>query len=90
MNYFKLALLVVFSLFFSELVQAKDLAHVVVDEDDIIGDLQRVKLPFKCEQHIVEWEVQAFENESQELTDGLGSTQFYCHTNLFYIVHHQL
>lgn len=51
--------------------------HESFDEDDIIGDLQRVKLPFKCEQHIVEWEVQAFENESQELTDGLGSTQFY-------------
>jgi hypothetical protein len=51
--------------------------HQSFDEDDIIGNPQRIKLPFQCEEHIVEWEVQAFENDSQALTDGLGGSQFY-------------
>jgi hypothetical protein len=51
--------------------------HESFDEDDIVGDPQRIKLPFQCEQRIAHWEVQAFENDSAELTDGLGGSQFY-------------
>jgi hypothetical protein len=51
--------------------------HESFDEDDSVGDPQRIKLPFQCEQHIAHWEVQAFENDSQELTDGLGGSQYY-------------
>jgi hypothetical protein len=51
--------------------------HDSFDDDDIIGNPQRIKLPFKCEEQIVDWEVQAFENDDQELTDGLGGSQFY-------------
>jgi hypothetical protein len=52
--------------------------HESFDEDDsVVGDPQRIKLPFQCEQHIAHWEVQAFENDSQELTDGLGGSQYY-------------
>jgi hypothetical protein len=51
--------------------------HESFDEDDVVGDPQRIKLPFQCEQHIAHWEVQAFENDSAELTDGLGGSQLY-------------
>jgi hypothetical protein len=47
------------------------------DEEEIIGAVQRIKLPFKCEENIVDWEMLAFENEDTGLTDGLGPPQFY-------------
>jgi hypothetical protein len=46
-------------------------------EEEIMGTPQCIKLPFKCEENIVDWEVQAFEDDGDELVDSLGAPQFY-------------
>jgi hypothetical protein len=61
---------------FKEAAEKLHAHHESFDDETIIGTPQRIKLPFKCEEVIVDWEVQAFENDSQEVTDGLGGTQF--------------
>ena len=46
--------------------------------DAIFGDKpQEVKLPFTCEDRIVDWEFQAYPNELGDLTDEFGSLQFF-------------
>ena len=45
--------------------------------DDLNGSVQRTKLPFRCEEDIVSWEVQAFENEDDDLTTSLGQQYFF-------------
>ena len=45
--------------------------------DDLHGSTQRTKLPFPCEEDIISWEVQAFENEDDELTFSLGQQYFF-------------
>ena len=45
--------------------------------DDLNGSVQRTKLPFRCEEYIISWEVQAFENEDDELTHSLGQQYFF-------------
>jgi hypothetical protein len=61
---------------FKEAAEKLHAHHELFDDETIIGTPQRIKLPFKCEEVIVDWEVQAFENDREELTDGLGGTQF--------------
>ena len=39
----------------------------------ILGELQVVALPFKCEQDIVEWEIQGNETEDEDFTNDSGS-----------------
>jgi hypothetical protein len=43
----------------------------------IYGRPQSIPLPFQVEERIVNWEIQAYVNENDELTDGLGSQQFF-------------
>lgn len=46
--------------------------------DQLFGDEpMTVKLPYKCEERILGWEIQAFPNESGTLTDDLGGQQFF-------------
>lgn len=47
------------------------------ESDEIIGNPQVVKLPFKCEEDIVDWEVQAFINSNDDLNSDLGGNQFF-------------
>lgn len=46
-------------------------------EEPIIGNPQRVKLPFACEEEIVDWEVQVFDNDDPDFIDELGSEELY-------------
>ena len=45
--------------------------------DTLNGSVQRTKLPFRCEEEILSWEVQAFENEDSDLTESLGQQYFF-------------
>ena len=45
--------------------------------DNLNGPVQRTKLPFRCEEEILSWEVQAFENDDVALTKSLGQ-QYFC------------
>ena len=45
--------------------------------DNLIGSVQRTKLPFRCEEEILSWEVQAFENNDVDLTKSLRQ-QYFC------------
>ena len=45
--------------------------------DDLNGSVQRTNLPFRCEEDIVSWEIQAFENEDDDLTTSLGQQYFF-------------
>jgi len=47
------------------------------DNTIIIGVPQRVKLPFPCEEEIVHWECQLFENEDEEHTDDIGVATYF-------------
>ena len=46
--------------------------------DDLNGSVQRTNLPFRCEEDIVSWEIQAFENEDDDLTTSLGQQYVLC------------
>ena len=46
--------------------------------DDLNDSVQQTKLPFHCEEDIVSWEVQAFENEDDDLTTSLGQQYVLC------------
>jgi hypothetical protein len=50
--------------------------HHSSDYTEILGAPQHIKLSSKCENSVVDWEVNAFENEKTELTDDLGSPQY--------------
>lgn len=46
--------------------------------NEIFGDEpQLIVLPFVCEERVVEWEVQAYPNDDDDLTNNLGGQQFY-------------
>ena len=45
--------------------------------DVLNGAVQRTALPFPCEEDIVSWEVQAFENDDDDLTSNLGQQYFF-------------
>ena len=45
--------------------------------DELNGAVQRTALPFPCEEDIVSWEVQAFENDDDDLTSNLGQQYFF-------------
>jgi hypothetical protein len=51
--------------------------HQSFDEDEIMGAPQIITLPFKCEENIVDWELHAYDNESEEMTEDLGAPQIY-------------
>jgi hypothetical protein len=51
--------------------------HQSFDDEKIMGAPQIIALPFKCEENIVDWELHAYDNESEEMTEDLGSPQFY-------------
>ena len=65
----------------SECVAFSDVAQKINDEldysVDIKGDPQVVALPFKVEQDIVTWEVQAFINDDDEVNELLQSEQYF-------------
>ncbi|KAL3916704.1 MAG: hypothetical protein SGILL_005056 [Bacillariaceae sp.] len=45
----------------------------------LFGDRpQRIGLPFRCEERIVEWEIQAYDNDAGKLTEMLGAQQYHC------------
>ena len=45
-------------------------------DQPILGELLVVALPFKCEQDIVEWEIQGYETEDEDFANDTGSNQF--------------
>ena len=47
------------------------------DTTIIIGEPQRVKLPFACEEDIVHWECQLFENDDEEYTNDIGANTYF-------------
>lgn len=46
--------------------------------NSIFDTPMKVKLPFKVEERIVNWEVQAYPNDLGTLTDDLGAPQYHC------------
>ena len=48
-----------------------------VDTTLIIGAPQRVKLPFACEEDIVHWECQLFENEDEDYQEDIGTATYF-------------
>ena len=46
----------------------------------IIGEPQLVELPFQCEERIVTWEIEAFTNDLENMTETFRAQQY--HTNL--------
>jgi hypothetical protein len=42
----------------------------------IFGKPMVIDLPFACEEHIVDWEIQAYLNDLGTLTDDLGDQRF--------------
>jgi len=47
------------------------------ENDLLFANPMTVKLPFKCEEDIVEWEIQAFHNEDEVWTLEAGSQQYF-------------
>ena len=59
-----------------------DVAHAILkkhgdgsEEEQTVGNPQKLKLPFKVEQHIKEWEVQTFENEDEDSNNKMEEMQ---------------
>ena len=59
----------------SEVVQEK--YNLKDDEDAKINSIpQVIKLPFKCDEEIVDWEIQYFGSDDEKLTNELGAQPF--------------
>jgi hypothetical protein len=52
------------------------------DVTEILGSPQMIKLPFECEEQIVQWENQLFHGD-EAVTGALGEQQYYCVFSIF-------
>ena len=48
-----------------------------IDAIEFLAAPMKLKLPFLCEEEIVEWEMQAFQNNDEDFIDGCGGYQYY-------------
>jgi hypothetical protein len=64
----------------------KDIVSQIDDDFNfakiIIAEPMSVRLPFRVEERIVSWEVQAYANKNEWITDNLGSPQFHFTLNV--------
>ena len=63
---------------YKKLVEALEVDYEPEDGSDrnFVGQPQLVKVPVDCEEDI-EWEIQFYSNDEDELTDQLGGVQFF-------------
>jgi len=66
---------------FEDLVDSVD-KQFGLDKDgaeklDLFGKPMVVKLPFPCEEDLVSWEMQAFENDDEEFTNNCAGIQYF-------------